>query len=100
MLDINLKLEISLNAGHWQTLRHTSGRTAWKSLRFIIIIFPIGCHHHHIHGWKMMLATVQGVSHVFDTLAGVEAAQLQTVLVQAEEVLFSQYYFFKLEHSR
>ena len=35
----------------------------------------------------MMLATVQGVSHVFDTLAGVEAAQLQTVLVQAEEVL-------------
>jgi len=28
----------------------------------------------------------EGVSHVFDTMAGVEAAQLQTVLVQAEEV--------------
>ena len=30
--------------------------------------------------------TNQGVAHVFDTMAGVEAAQLQTVVVQAEEV--------------
>ena len=29
----------------------------------------------------------ESVTHVFDTMAGVEAAQLQTVLVQAEEVL-------------
>ena len=28
----------------------------------------------------------ESVTHVFDTMAGVEAAQLQTVLVQAEEV--------------
>jgi len=28
----------------------------------------------------------EGVAHVFDTMAGVEAAQLQTVVVQAEEV--------------
>ena len=32
------------------------------------------------------MTRTQGVSHVFDTMAGVEAAQLQTVLVQAEEV--------------
>ena len=34
----------------------------------------------------MMITTIQGVTHVFDTVAGVEAAQLQTVVVQAEEV--------------
>ena len=28
----------------------------------------------------------ESVTHVFDTMAGVEAAQLQTVLVQAEQV--------------
>ena len=32
-------------AGPWQTLQHTNGRTARKSLRFVA--FPVVCYHHH-----------------------------------------------------
>ena len=84
-------------AGPWQTLQHTNARTARKSLRFVafplsfiiinIIVIVILIVTIIIININTIIVIIQGVSHVFDTLAGVEAAQLQTVLVQAEEVL-------------